>query len=168
MFEYKRIIIIGCCGAGKSTFAKKLSAHTGIPLYHLDNIYWRADQSHLAHRDFLKKQKEIMKSKQWIIDGNYGKTMEYRIRKCDLIFFFDLPATVCIEGVLKREPNRSDIACELEPDEALLDYIKSYETTSRPTVLRRIKRHPRKKLICFRSRLEADDYLANLKTETIE
>ena len=41
----KRIIILGCCGSGKSVFAKKLNEKTGMPLYHLDNIYWNDDRN---------------------------------------------------------------------------------------------------------------------------
>ena len=34
----KRAIVIGCPGAGRSTFARKLAAKTGLPLYYLDIV----------------------------------------------------------------------------------------------------------------------------------
>ena len=165
MFDYKRIIVIGCSGGGKSTFSKKLAELTGLPLYHLDNIYWQPDTSHLERPEFIKRQKEIMKTERWIIDGNYGKTIKYRVKECDLAFFFDIPAEVCIEGVLSRDRNREDIACELEPNEELLDFIKNYRKKSRPKIIRLFKNHPEVRLITFVSREEADGYIEKLRRE---
>lgn len=165
MLNYQRIIVIGCSGGGKSTFAGQLAEITGLPLYHLDNIYWQPDASHLERPAFIKRQKEIMKNDRWIIDGNYGGTMKYRMKNCELVYFFDMPAEVCIEGVLKRDRNRSDIACELEPDDELLDFIRNYRRVSRPKVLRRLKSHPAVRVITFRSHREVNEYLEALRRE---
>ena len=162
MFEHKRIIVVGCCGSGKSTFSKQLAYKTGLPLYHLDNIYWLPDASHLERVEFIKKQKEIMKKDAWIIDGNYGGTMKYRIKKCELVYFFDLPTEICLEGVLNREKSRNDIACELEPDEELLDFIKNYSEKSKPKLLTLFKNNPRVKVITFKSHEEVEKYLLSL------
>jgi adenylate kinase family enzyme len=163
MFKYKKIAVIGCSGGGKTTFSKTLAEITGLPLYHLDNIYWQPDTSHLKRHVFIKKQKRIMKSDSWIIDGNYGKTIKYRIEKCELLYFFDIPTEVCLEGVLKRDRKRDDIACELEPNNELLDYIKAYREHSRPKVLKLIEEHPDKKVITFKSHKEVDKYLEELR-----
>ncbi len=165
MINAKKIIVIGCSGSGKSTFSKKLAEITGLPLYHLDNIYWLPDASHLERPEFIEKQKEIMKTDRWIIDGNYGGTQKYRFEKCELAFFFDLPAEVCLEGVLKRDRVRNDIACELEPDEELTDFIKAYREKSRPGVLELFKEYPAVKVITFKSRKEVDEYLDILRRE---
>ncbi|MBR1763708.1 MAG: adenylate kinase [Eubacterium sp.] len=162
MFVYKKIIVVGCCGSGKSTFAKKLAEKTGLPLYLLDNIYWFPDASHLERPEFIKRQNEIMKNDRWIIDGNYGSTIKHRIKECELVFFFDLPTDVCLKGVVQREKVRDDIACELEPDKALLDYIINYNKKSKPKLLFLFMLHPRVKVISFKSHKEADDYLSTL------
>ena len=168
MFPFRRIIVIGCCGAGKSTFSKQLSTITGLPLYHLDNLYWQPDRTHLEFRAFLKKQKSIMKTERWIIDGNYGRTMKYRMRRSDLIFFFDLPADICLQGVMKRDIRRDDISCALEPDREFLAYIESYRDVSRPQVLQRIQRYAKGQLITFYTHKDADDYLDKLKQSVIK
>ena len=165
MFNYKKIAVIGCSGGGKTTFSKKLAEITGLPLYHLDNIYWQPDTSHLERRVFIKKQKEIMKTDSWIIDGNYGGTIQYRIRKSELVIFFDMPTEVCIEGVLKRDKKREDIACELEPNEELINYIKTYPSRRRPKVLKLLNRYPNVKVVTFNSHQEVDAYLENLRRE---
>ena len=162
MFVNKKIIVVGCCGSGKSTFAKKLAEKTDLPLYHLDNIYWLPDASHLEQTEFVQKQNEIMKNDSWIIDGNYGGTIKHRIEECELVFFFDLPTDVCLKGVLQREKVRDDIACELEPGEELLNFIKDYNKKSKPKLLFLFMTHPRVKVITFKSHKEADNYLTSL------
>ena len=57
----KKIIILGCCGSGKSVFAKKLNEKTGLPLYHLDNIYWNDDRTHISRYEFDNKLEELIK-----------------------------------------------------------------------------------------------------------
>lgn len=165
MFNYKKVIVIGCSGGGKSTFSKQLAEITGLPLYNLDNIYWLPDTSHLERPVFIKKQKEIMKNDSWIIDGNYRGTVKYRIKNCELAYFFDMPPEVCIEGVLKRDRKREDIACELEPDEELINDIKTYSKVARPKVLSLFKKYPKVKVITFKNHKEVDKYLEELRRE---
>ncbi len=163
MFDYKKIAVVGCSGGGKSTFSKQLSEITKLPLYNLDKIYWLPDASHLDRPEFIKRQKAIMKTESWIIDGNYRGTIKYRIKKCELLYFFDMPAEVCIEGVLNRDINREDIACELEPDEELIDDIRTYSQLVRPKMLKLFEKHPKVKVIAFKSHKEVDDYLNGLR-----
>lgn len=165
MLNYRKIIVIGCSGGGKSTFSKQLADITGLPLYNLDNIYWLPDASHLERPAFIKKQKQIMKGKSWIIDGNYRGTMKYRIKKCELAYFFDMPAEVCIDGVLKRDINRDDIACELEPNEELINDIKTYSKVARPKVLSLFEKYSKVKVITFKNHNEVDKYLEELRRD---
>ena len=165
MLNYDKIIVIGCSGGGKSTFSKQLAEITGLPLYHLDNIYWQPDASHLERSEFIKRQKEIMRGGRWIIDGNYGGTIRYRLKECELVYFFDMPTEVCLDGVLNRKKRRDDIACELEPDGELLDFIRSYKKKSRPKIMRLLKRHPEIKLITFNKHADVDKYLSDLRRQ---
>ena len=71
-----KIIILGCPGSGKSTLARKLHAVTGLPLFHLDNIWWNPDGTHITREEFAARQKEITSGTRWIIDGNYGRTCQ--------------------------------------------------------------------------------------------
>ena len=72
----KKVIVIGCPGSGKSTFARELHDKTGIPLYHLDMMYWNADKTTVEKRVFLELLSAVLEKDEWIIDGNYGFTME--------------------------------------------------------------------------------------------
>ena len=82
---FQKAIIIGCPGAGKSTFARKLSEKTQLPLYYLDMLWHKPDRTTVDRDLFDKKLKEIILQDKWIIDGNYGRTLEMRIRSCDTI-----------------------------------------------------------------------------------
>lgn len=61
----QKIIVIGCPGSGKSTLSKKLRDATGLPLFHLDNIWWKADKSHISREEFDQKLNEILLTDRW-------------------------------------------------------------------------------------------------------
>ena len=94
----KRVIVIGCPGSGKTTFAEKLSQRTKLPLYYLDAIWHKPDRTHITREDFDERMAQILPQERWILDGNYGRTVEMRLRACDTVFLFDLPAEVCLAG----------------------------------------------------------------------
>ena len=77
----KKVLVIGCAGAGKSTFARKLSEKTGLPLYYLDMIWHKADRTTVSTEEFDATLSEIMNKDQWILDGNYLRTMPLRLEK---------------------------------------------------------------------------------------
>ncbi|MBR5825880.1 MAG: AAA family ATPase, partial [Clostridia bacterium] len=98
----KKVIVIGCPGSGKTTFAEKLSKSTGLPLYYLDAIWHKPDKTHIPREKFDERIFEIFKESEWIIDGNYKRTIEMRLKECDTVFLFDLPTEVCLQGVTER------------------------------------------------------------------
>ena len=162
----KKVIVIGCPGSGKSVFSRTLHDITGLPLYHLDMIYWRADKTFLSREELIGKINEIGATDEWIMDGNYGGTMELRLSLCDTIIFLDYPTDVCLEGIMaRRSTHRPDMpwADSDEPDGEFVDSVKNYYSQNRPTVLERIKKFSDKKILIFKSRLEADDFLKMLR-----
>ena len=158
----QKVIIIGCPGSGKSTFGRKLKCITGLPLYHLDMMFWNEDKTTVSKEIFIERLQEVMSNPFWIIDGNYFSTMEMRIKECDTIFFLDYPTNVCIEGIESRKGQpRSDMPWTENgyTDEEFIDFIKSYNLKVRPEVISLLKKYSSKNIIVFKSRLESEKYL---------
>ena len=105
----KKVIIIGCPGAGKSVFARRLQAITALPLYHLDTIWHRPDKTHISREAFDCRLQEIFQKDRWILDGNYQRTLEARLCQCDTVFLLDYPAELCVAGAAARVGTREPI-----------------------------------------------------------
>ncbi|MCQ2445782.1 MAG: adenylate kinase [Clostridia bacterium] len=161
----RKVIVIGCPGGGKSTFSRKLHDLTDLPLYHLDRMYWNPDRTKVEKSVFRERLAEVIEKDAWIIDGNYGSTMEWRIEASDTVFFLDYPTEVCLEGIRTRKDKpRSDMPwVETGDDEEFLQFIRDYREESRPKVLNLLEKYPDKTVFIFHARDEADEFLKNLK-----
>ena len=161
MSELKRIIVIGCPGSGKSTVSRALHNKTGIPLYHLDMMYWNADKTMVEKSVFLERVSAVFEKDEWIIDGNYGSTMELRMAACDTVFFLDYPLDVCLGGIKERRGKpRSDMPwIETEEDAEFIEFIKSYNEQQKPKVLELLEKYGDRNIVIFKSREEAEAFL---------
>ena len=158
----KKIIVIGCPGSGKSTFARALHSKTGISLYYLDMMNWNADKTTVEKCVFQKRLAEVLSLDSWIIDGNYASTMEQRIKACDTVFFLDYPTEVCLEGIRQRfgKPREDMPWIETEEDAEFMEFIKNYKNLQRPKVMELLDKYKDgRKIVIFKHRKEADDYL---------
>ena len=164
-FPYRRVLVIGCPGGGKSTFSRALHAATGLPLHHLDMMYWTSDRTTVTRETFLTRLQTVLDTDSWIIDGNYSSTMEQRMKTCDVVFFLDYPVEVCLEGIAARRGQvRSDMPwVEWEDDPEFLDFVKRFPTEERLKILDLLKKFPDMSVLHFTSRAEADGYLASLR-----
>ena len=157
----KRCIVIGCPGSGKSTFSMTLCQKTGLPLYHLDMMYWNADKTTVEKSDFLERLTDVMNRETWIIDGNYASTMEQRMAACDTVFFLDYPCNVCLDGVKKRRgmPRRDMPWIETEEDAEFIGFIKRFQEEQRPQIMKLLEKYSDKNIVIFTGREEADAFL---------
>lgn len=160
----KKIIIIGCPGAGKSTFARKLKDMTGLPLYYLDMLWHKPDQTNIPKEEFDAHIREILEKDRWIIDGNYQRTLEMRLQKCDTVFLLDYPLEICLASAQSRiGKKREDLPwIETEFDEEFKQWILDFSENQLPPIYDLLDKYRAgRDIIIFKSRQEAEEYLRN-------
>ena len=163
LFMFQKAIIIGCPGAGKSTFARKLSDKMHLPLYYLDMLWHKPDRTTVDRNIFDEKLKEIVLKEKWIIDGNYGRTLEMRIQWCEAIFLLDFPVEECLAGAKSRiGTQRVDMPwIETQFDEEFKQWIMDFPKNELPIIYELLDRYKGEKSIyVFHSRADIEDYLS--------
>lgn len=161
----KRAVVIGCSGSGKSVFSRKLRDVTGLTLYYLDMIWHKPDGTNILRDEFDEKLRSIISRDSWIIDGNYQRTLETRIKACDTVFLFDLPTETCIEGALSRiGKRREDMPWfENELDPGFRQWIESFRENQLPEIYRLLEKYKNgRQIVVFRTREQADKFIEKL------
>ena len=165
-----KILVIGSPGSGKSTFARKLRDITGLPLHYLDMIFHRPDRTTVDRDEFDKALNEILAGDEWIIDGNYLRTLPLRLSAAEKVLFFDLPVEECLKGAESRiGTKREDLPwTETEFDEDFRRYIIDFPKDQLPKIERLLEDcKDAKDIVVFRSREEADQYLETLSAKNM-
>ena len=166
----ERVIIIGCGGAGKSTLARKLGEKTGLPVVHLDQIWWApGNWQHLAREEFDRRLLTETEKPRWILDGNFNRTLEMRLQKCDTVIYLDYPRIVCLKNWIGRVIQnwghaRADMAegCSEWFDPDMAKWIWQFNRKNRKRYHELLEELDGVKVHIFRSRRETAKFLNNL------
>lgn len=166
----KRVLIIGSGGSGKSTLARRMHAVTGLPLVHLDRLYWRSGWQKTPKDEWLAKIAEVTAADEWILDGNFDGTLDERLARADTVIFLDLPRYLCIYRVIKRRltyrgTNRPDMSegCDEKIDAEFLWWLMRYPHVDRRDCEMKIARSgAHVNVIRLRSAAEVRDFLNSL------
>jgi adenylate kinase family enzyme len=165
----KKIMILGCCGAGKSTFARQLHHQTGLPLIYLDKEYWQSNWVEMDTEIWQEKMQELVEKTAWIMDGNYGGTLDIRLQAADTIIYLDRSRWLCLYRVLKRifvyygrsRPDMNE-GCKERFDWEFIKYVYYFNDKKRPKILARISNFaPPKQIFIFNSQKEIQTFLNN-------
>jgi adenylate kinase family enzyme len=167
----KRIMVIGSPGSGKSTFSRKLSKVTEIPLIHLDKEFWNDGWVETPKDQWLEIQKSLIEGDEWIIDGNYGGTMDIRLEKADTVICFKLSRVVCLFSYFKRvitnlnrvRPDMPE-GCNEKFDFEFMKYIWEFPQKLGKRNKDKIEGNRNKQIIIFKNRRESNRYINNIKT----
>lgn len=98
----RRVLVLGSSGAGKSTFATRLGERTGLPVVHLDRMWWRPGWVESTDAEFDAALAGVLAQHAWILDGNYGRTLRTRLAVADTAVLLDVPRLVCLARVVRR------------------------------------------------------------------
>ena len=166
----RKVLVIGSGGAGKSTVAQQLGQLLDIEVKHLDRYYWQPGWTETPKEEWLQTVTELVSGDSWIIDGNFGGTLELRLKHCDTIVFLDMSRLLCLWRVVKRRllyhnRSRPDMAegCNEKLDLDFILWVWNYASRSRPKVVRLLQEQCEgKKVVWLRSPREVRNFLARL------
>lgn len=165
----ERIVIIGCGGAGKSTLARQLGEKTGIPVIHLDKIFWKPGWVSLEKEEFHRILREEMAKEAWIMDGNFNRTMPERLAQCDTAVYLDFGRIACLLGVAKRivttygkvRPDMGE-GCPERIDGEFLRWVWNYNKNNRERNYRLLKEANHAEVIILKNRRAVKKFLARI------
>ncbi len=163
----QRIMVIGCCGCGKTTLSKKLASKLNLPLVHLDVLNWRDNWQPVSQGEFDRLLLGEVKKDKWVIDGNYHRTIPIRLKYCDTVIYMDYPRVVCLLGAIKRilkgyGKSRSDMGgnCPERLDMEFLRFIWNFNKNNRKNYLEMLEEAAgKKKVIVLHGRKECLRFL---------
>ncbi|RYY24015.1 MAG: hypothetical protein EOP62_18120 [Sphingomonadales bacterium] len=142
----ERIMIIGSPGSGKSTLARELAAREGLPLFHLDQLYWSAGWVETDKAKWAAQVAELAAQPRWIIDGNYSGTQDVRLARADRVILIDLSPFRCTWRIIKRVlasrgKTRPDMAegCPERFSLTFLWYVLSFRIRALPRTLEKLE-----------------------------
>ncbi len=169
--DRKRIVVVGSCGSGKSYLSARLGQALGIPVTHLDRVYWKPGWESVEREEFDARLEEIMAADRWIVDGNYARTMERRIEGSDAVIFLDISRWVCLWSLIKRRNKpRDDMPenCEEKWGKDYFELLKmalDYPKKGRAQVLSLMEKYPHKPFIILKTRGQVNRFLKKAEME---
>lgn len=167
----RRVLVIGCPGAGKSTLTRALAETLGLPAVYLDRLWWKSGWINRTEGEFDALLDAVLLGEEWVIDGNYLRTLPRRLERCDAVVLLDYPRRVCLFRALRRilswrGRTRPDMAadCPERLDGEFVRWIWEFHRTQRPQVLELLDSWTGEKHV-FRSPKDCARFLAKLERE---
>ena len=165
-------MIIGCGGSGKSTLATRLGRKLSFPIHHLDRLFWQPGWTRSPKDEWRRVQEDLCSEREWILDGNYGGTMDVRFAAADTIIFLDVSTFTCLVGAFQRflrfhGRSRPDVTegCPERLEREYLTWIWRYRRDRRPRILQKLNElKDEKRVVILTSRHEVREFLKETYT----
>src|SRR5437763_2682195 len=85
--RWRRIVVVGSTGAGKTTLAKALASRLGYPFIELDALHWDSGWSAAPRELFRSRISEAISGNCWVVDGNYSVARDLIWERADLLIW---------------------------------------------------------------------------------
>lgn len=165
----QRVVIIGCGGAGKSTLARKLGEKTGLPVVHLDKLFWKPGWVESTNEEIDEMIRQEMEREQWIMDGNYNRTISRRLERCDTVIYLDFSRFTCLMSVFKRilttygavRPDMGE-GCPERFDLEFLQWAWNFNKTKRERYYKLLSELEEKQIYILKNRCAVKKFLQNI------
>jgi adenylate kinase family enzyme len=165
----RRVVILGCSGSGKTTLAVEMGNRLGLPVVHLDPLYWRPGWQAPDTAGFLARVADALVGDGWVSEGNFRETFPLRLPRADAVIVLQRSRWLCLWRVLWRavfeRNSRPDLpaGCPEHPDWPLLKFIWRFKRATWPNIeAARIAHGADVPVIRLRSNREIASFLATL------
>ena len=166
----RRVLVVGPCGAGKSTLAFALAERWNLPLFHLDKFYWKPGWIESSEEERAERIGEVVSREAWLLEGNYGSTLHLRLPRATRVIYLDYPIPLCLWRIMKRirrygGRTRPDMAegCEERFDINFMWYVAGWRWGPGKRLERQLAGHE-EKFLRFSSPRETERWLTALPT----
>ena len=165
-----KIAVVGTSCTGKTTIARRLAEHYGVPHVELDALHWGPNWAPCPTEEFRVRVQESLSHGGWVTDGSYyGKLGDSVLEQADFVLWLDLPFRTVARRVWTRTRRRIRNREELWGGnrETWRDTFFSREslfvwvvTTHRSRRRRHLERLDRYEFVHLRSSREVEAWLA--------
>lgn len=161
MTRMDKLVVIGSPGSGKRAFSTALSSVSGLPVTHLDTLYWNDDGTYVGDDTFFARVDEAMADGRWIISGTYLNVLGKLLDASDGAFFLDYSLEACLESVKNYKAQNDGAAWIAAPgaNENEASFTNKFHMESRPKVFEELRRRPRLLVNRFTTNAGATTYL---------
>lgn len=167
----RRVLVIGPCGAGKSTLGRRLAERTALPLFHMDQLNWKPRWIESSDQELRSNIRDVVGGDSWILEGTYGGTLDERLPRSDTVIYLDFPISLCLRRVMRRVltgwgKSRPDMTegCPEHLNIPFLWYVARWNSGPRVRLHRRLEGHW-DKVLTFKTPEELEGWIDSLPGE---